>query len=90
MGSEWDDIVVSQRYCRYDQYADLRGLQIILGWQLDRMACILPVSIAWTWFGFGIALLGVIAWAGPSADWATAMAFGQFLVASITLLFVHL
>jgi len=46
----------------------------------------MPVKIAWIWFSLAITWLGVIVWGGSAGDWATAMAFGQLLVAFISLI----
>jgi hypothetical protein len=67
----------------------IHGLEFILGWQLDRIAYVLPFNIVWTWLSLAIIWLGVVAWAGFKRDWATAMSFGQLLAASLTLLFLY-
>jgi hypothetical protein len=82
-------IAVPERQHRYNRTDEIRGLEFVLGWQLDRIACILPFNIAWTGLGLAVIWLGVAAWAGPTRDWATAMAFGQLLAASLSLLFLY-
>lgn len=84
-----ETLIVPQAHQRYDRTDELRGLQFVLGWQLDRMACELPTHIAWSCLGLAMTWLCVIAWAGPTSDWATAMAFGQLIASSISLLLLY-
>ena len=45
-----DRIVVPLHHQRYDETDEARGLEFVLSWQLNRMAWILPINIAWVWF----------------------------------------
>lgn len=61
-----------------------------MGWQLDRAVSEAPLPIAWAWFIVAIIWLCVLAWGwGLGKDWGTAMAFGQLLAASASLIVVH-
>lgn len=64
----------------------VRGLQFILGWEKDRIFFELPVGISWTLFGLAVIWLCVIFLGGSAGQWDFAMAFGQLLAASMTLL----
>jgi len=82
-------IAVPENNHRYDRTEEIPGLEVILGWQIDRIACIMPFYVALTWFGLAVIWLCVAAWAGSTKDWATAMGFGQLLAASLSLLFLY-
>jgi uncharacterized membrane protein len=62
-----------------DYGAKLVGMEIILGWQMDRITAALPrigIVVAATWVIVGVAF----------RDWSIATGFGQFVIASLTLL----
>lgn len=54
------------------------------------MADTLGFNMAWSSLGLAVIWLCVIVWAGPTGDWDTAMAFGQLISASISLLFLYI
>ena len=64
----------------------LRGIEIVMGWQFDRIIAELPLYITWTWFSLAFIWFAVVIWAGATKDWSTAMAFGQLLAASVSLI----
>ena len=60
-----------------------------MGWQVDRAVSGVTLSISWVWFILAIIWLGVLAWGwGGKNDWGPAMAFGQLLAVSVSLI-VH-
>jgi hypothetical protein len=71
----------------YDRTKEWRGMEFTLGWHTDRIATEVPAKIAWIWFILAIIWFCVMIWGGSSRDWGTASAFGQLLVASVSLLF---
>jgi hypothetical protein len=81
------DIVFPEHQDLYEWTETTRGIEFTLGWQKDRIASEVPVGIAWLWFSLAIIWLCVIIWGGSAGDWATAMAFGQLLAASVSLIF---
>ncbi|XP_014561834.1 hypothetical protein COCVIDRAFT_11609 [Bipolaris victoriae FI3] len=81
-------ITVPGRQQYYHQTDKLRGIEFVMGWQIDRIIYEMPVKIAWIWFSLTITWLCVIVWGGLAGDWSTAMAFGQLLVAFISLIFL--
>ena len=82
-------VTVPEPGIQYDRTDELRGLQVILGWQLDVLACYLPRHLAWVWLCISLIWLSVILWAGPTGDWSTAMSFGQVIAASASLVFLY-
>ncbi|KAJ5059439.1 hypothetical protein J3E74DRAFT_347604 [Bipolaris maydis] len=80
-------VIVPGRQQSYYRKDKLRGIEFVMGWQMDRITCEMPVKIAWIWFSLAITWLCVIVWGGSTRDWATAMAFGQLFVAFISLIF---
>jgi hypothetical protein len=73
----------------YDSTDELPGIQFILGWEWDRITYEVPVGMAWIFLGLAVIWLCVIAFGGSVGDWQTAMAFGQLLAASVSLLFLY-
>ncbi|KAH8815439.1 hypothetical protein F5884DRAFT_895335 [Xylogone sp. PMI_703] len=69
----------------YNGVGVVRGLQFKLGWQLDRIAYVLPYILC-TWLSVALIWLCVVVWAGPTGDWSTALAFGQVIAVSISIL----
>lgn len=84
-----DQIILPQRDQPYTRTDKLRGIEIAVGWQFDRIVSEVPVSVTWTWFFLALIWAAVIVWEGTADDWGTAMAFGQLLAASISLIMVH-
>lgn len=84
-----DQITLPQRDQPYTRTDKLKGIEISVGWQFDRIISEVPVSATWTWFYLALIWATVIAWEGTTDDWGTAMAFGQLLAASISLIMVH-
>lgn len=84
-----DRITLPQRDQPYTRTDKMRGIEIAVGWQFDRMASELPVRITWTWFCLALIWAAVMIWKGRTNDWGTAMAFGQLLAVSISLIMVH-
>ena len=61
-----------------------------MGWQFDRAVSEVPLPIAWVWFSVATIWLCVLAWGwGGKNDWGTAMAFGQLLAASVSLIVLY-
>jgi hypothetical protein len=81
--------VVPNRSQPYESTDELRGIQFILGWEWDRINHEVPLKMAWTFLGLAVIWLCVIVWGLPRGDWETAMAFGQLLAASVSLLFLY-
>lgn len=67
----------------------MRGIEIEMGWQLDRIISELPLSISWTWFCLAFIWFAVLMWEGKTKNWGDAMAFGQLLAASLSLIVIH-
>lgn len=80
------EIVTPKRHERYDRTDIVRGLQFVVGWQFDRMLDELPKPILYLWLVLAGIWLCVAIWAGQTRDWDTALAFGQCVLASVTLI----
>lgn len=63
----------------------MRGLQFIVGWQIDRMSAGLPIRISFASFGVVLIWLCVAIWRGGLGDWNTAFAFAQVIAASVAI-----
>lgn len=83
-----DEIAVPVYEEKYDCTEEFPGIQIILGWQLDRIVDEVPVAAAWIWFGVAVVWLFVIVWGGSTGSWQLSIALGQLLAASLALLIV--
>lgn len=68
----------------------LRSIEIVKGWQIDRIISEFPLFITWTWFRLMLIWSAVmVCLVGITNDWDTAIIFGQPLAASVTLTIVH-
>ncbi|KAJ6006656.1 hypothetical protein N7451_004600 [Penicillium sp. IBT 35674x] len=81
-----DQFDVPHRNQPYRRTDKLRGIEIDVGWQFDRIASELPDYITPPWFYLALIWVAVIIWKGDTTNWGAAMAFGQLLAASISLL----
>jgi hypothetical protein len=68
---------------------EMRGIFVTLGWNVSRMLFHLRVGSVYTLVGLAIVWIFSVLWAGHRGDWSTAMAFGQLLAASLTLILHH-
>jgi hypothetical protein len=82
-------VITPQLNQPYDQTDTVRGIEMVMGWQIDRMKLEVPRFIAWAWFSLAVIWLCVIVWGGRTSDWSTAMAFGQLLAACVGLVIIH-
>ncbi|KAH7130098.1 hypothetical protein B0J11DRAFT_243963 [Dendryphion nanum] len=84
-----DEIVVPIHQEKYDCTEEFPGIQIILGWQLDRIVDEVPAAVAWMWFGVAAVWLFVIVWGGSTGSWQFSIALGQLLAASLAVLIIR-
>jgi len=64
----------------------MRGIQMIMGWQKDRIYLYGLMALAWSALGMAIISICVVAWGEQSKDWGNAMAFGQLLAAFLAII----
>jgi hypothetical protein len=64
----------------YNDAGVRQGLYITFKWQM------VP-SISWMFFSIAVVWLVIIAWAGATSNWVTAIPVGQLILSSISLVF---
>lgn len=72
----------------YDEFREIPGLQISLGWQYDRIKRFIPSGLVWGFLAVSVVSLCTVWWMNGTKDRNTALAFGQLVVALIALVFV--
>lgn len=86
---ELEKIIIPQHDRPYRRTDTMRGIELVMGWQKDRLIPKSQLYICWLYFSLALTWLCVIVWGGRSNDWSTAMAFGQLLAACISLVFLY-
>lgn len=71
-----------------DHFDKFRGLRYTLGWQKDRLCLVVLRGLAWPYLTIAIVWLCVVVWDKTRGSWETALALGQLIAASATLLFM--
>ena len=64
---------------------EMRGVYVTTGWNVRRLLLGLRAGSTHALLGVAIIWLGSVLWAGHRGDWSTALAFGQVVAASVTL-----
>ena len=74
---------------RSDLDVQLPAIEIVLGWETDRLIGELPVVTAQIWVILAIIWIGVIV-GGLVGDWSLSVALGQLFAASLALVYTLL
>jgi hypothetical protein len=62
---------------------------VTVGWQQDQIFRRLPIASVWVFLGVSGVWLCTAWWVGTFRDFSTAIAFGQLIAASLSLVALH-